>query len=87
MWKGQSKSREEESGIDELRRAGRISEYVRESTFDGLTSEGCLNLMRACWASDWDILPDELLQSEVEFAAEYAKLSDPALKRLRERFG
>lgn len=35
---------------------------TRESAWDGFTAEECLAIVRACWASPWDILADDLLK-------------------------
>jgi hypothetical protein len=84
-----SKSKPEETGIAELRRAAKVSTYSRESAFDGYTAEECLNMIRACWASQWDILPDELTPEEREYAALHGRIGDKdALdRRLSIRFG
>lgn len=76
-----------ERGVQELRRAARASEITRESAFDGCTAEQCLNLLRACWRSGWDILPDELTQEERAESAQSGLLSVAAQARLTERHG
>ncbi len=83
----ESKSRARESGIGELRRAAHISDLCRESAYEGFTAEACLNMIRACWASPWDILPDALTDGERKEAARDGKLSDNCMKRLAHEFG
>jgi len=73
-----------ETGIEMMRRAVRAADMTRESAFDGFTVEECLRLIRACWTSKWDILPDDLLSSEREYAAEHGRLSESAERRLDE---
>jgi len=82
-----SKSEAGETGIEELRRAARMSGYGRESAYDGFTAEECLNMMRACWDSGWDIFPDALTPEERRGAARNGKLSDRALGRLERDLG
>lgn len=76
-----------ETGVQELRRIACITESTRESAFDGYTAEQCINMMRACWRSDWDILPDALTDAEREYAARYGFLSGPAMRRLKKEYG
>ena len=73
-----------ESGIDMVRRAVRVANMTRESAFDGFSAEECLRLIRACWASKWDILPDDLLPEELEYAATHGRLSKGTELRLAE---
>jgi hypothetical protein len=84
---GKSKSQEGESGIDELRRAANVSGWCRESAYDGFTAEECLNMLRACWASGWDMLPDMLTLTERSFAARNGKVSAACAKRLERDLG
>jgi hypothetical protein len=72
-----------ESGIEELRRAARMSGYARESAYEGFTAEECLAMIRACWDSGWDILPDALTPEERDYAAKHGKLSARTQKRLQ----
>jgi hypothetical protein len=76
----------EETGIEELRHAARVSEWNSDA-FDGYTAEECLNAIRACWRSGWDILPDALLASERAHAAVHGKLSEECLARLEKELG
>lgn len=85
--RGMSQTKEGETGIEELRRAARASEMCRESALDGFSAEECLNMIRACWRSEWDILPDDLPIEEREFAARNARLSARAVRALKKRFG
>lgn len=45
-------------GVDELRCAVRVLDNMREDFNQKFTTEGLLRLLRAFWASDWDITPD-----------------------------
>lgn len=53
-----------ESGADELRRMVRVLNMCREDAIDGYTAEELVILVRACWASDWDVLPDDLSEAQ-----------------------
>lgn len=59
----------------------------RESAFDGRTAEQCIALMRACWDSEWDILPDDLTYGERMYAGLMGKLSDECKSRLARDLG
>jgi len=83
----ESKSMADESGIEELRRAANVSGWARESVYDGFTAEECLNMIRACWACEWDVLPDGLTDEERRGAARRGKLSARCLKRLDRDLG
>ena len=72
----------QETGIEELRRAARVSGMTRESAFDGYSAEECLEMIRACWKSGWDILPGDLTPEERDYAARHGKLSARALARI-----
>lgn len=85
--KGESKSEGSESGVEELRRAAKVSGHAIESSYDGFTAEECLNMIRACWVSGWDILPDSLFPEERRGAARYGKLSKRCLARLERDLG
>ena len=58
-----------------------------ESSFDDLTPSEVINVIEACWASPWDILPDDLYEKERIFAARNGRLSAAALKRLEKDLG
>lgn len=75
-----------ESGIEMVRRAVRVANMTRESSFDGFSAEECLRLISACWASKWDVLPDDLLLSERIHAASHGRLSEAAERRLASAF-
>jgi hypothetical protein len=49
-----------ETGADELRRIVRVLGCSRESALDGFTSEQLIAIVRACWASGWDVYVDDL---------------------------
>jgi hypothetical protein len=72
---------EERTGAEVLRCAVSLCNASRESTFDDLTAEEVINLCRACWASDWDVYPDNLRASERKYAARHAKLPAAAEAR------
>jgi hypothetical protein len=76
-----------ETGIEELRRVVRAANMTTESAFDTYTAEQVILVMRACWASGWDILPDDLLASERAHAAVHGVLSEECLARLKEKWG
>jgi hypothetical protein len=77
----------EETGIEELRRVARAASMTRESAFDGLDPFQVVRVMRACWGSPWDILPDELTEDEKMHAAHTGTLDETANERLNKRFG
>ncbi len=77
----------EETGIEELRRIVRVCSDTQESAFDGFTAEQIIYMVRACWASPWDIRPDDLTPEERDFAALFAHLSGDALARLEAELG
>jgi hypothetical protein len=83
----ESQSRANETGIEELRRVARVSSMCKESCFDGYTAEQCIKMIRACWMSGWDILPDDLTHEERVFAATYGRLPDFAMTRLEKALG
>jgi hypothetical protein len=76
-----------ETGIEELRRIVAAANWAREAAFDGFTAEECVRLVRACWGSKWDILPDELLHEERLEAAKTGKLSAECEDRLDRDLG
>jgi hypothetical protein len=76
-----------ETGIEELRRIVAAANWARESAFDGFTAEECVRLVRACWGSKWDILPDHLLHEERLEAARTGKLSEACEERLDHDLG
>lgn len=82
-----SRSRSGETGIEELRRAARASSMCRESCFDGYNAEQCLKMIRACWGSGWDVLPDDLTHAERVFCAEHGRMPDFAMVRLEKDLG
>jgi hypothetical protein len=76
-----------ETGADELRRVVRVMGLTNESAFDGLSAEQCIKLIRACWSSPWDVLPDELGHDERRYAALHGKLSRSTNRRLDALWG
>ncbi len=82
-----SKSMQGESGFEELRRAANVSGWARESVYEGFTAEECLNMLRACWTCEWDVLPDGLTDEERRGAARSGKLTARCLKRLDRELG
>ena len=87
MSAGMGGSGYKETGIEELRRIVRAADMTREAAFDGFTAEECMRLVRACWGSQWDILPDELLHEERLEAAKTGKLSAACEERLDRDLG
>jgi len=49
-----------ESGADEMRRAVRVLGCCRETDLEPYTAEQLLKLVRACWASGWDVYVSDL---------------------------
>lgn len=82
-----SESRANETGIEELRRIAKASEMCTESCFDMFSAAECIKLIRACWGSGWDILPDELTHEERVFASIHGRISDAARVRLEAVYG
>lgn len=82
-----SESRPNETGVEELRRIASASSMCRESCFDGFSANECMKMIRACWGSGWDILPDDLTPEERRFCSEHGRLPDFACVRLEEELG
>jgi hypothetical protein len=57
-----------ESGAEELRRAMSFINTTTESAWDGFTAEECIRIVRACWASPFDIYADNITVSERRYA-------------------
>ena len=76
-----------ETGVEELRRIVRVANMTTESAFDGLTVEECVRLVRACWKSKWDILPDDLTFEERRKAADTGRLPEACEDRLDRDLG
>lgn len=76
-----------ESGVERLRRIVSACNMTMESAFDDLTVSEVVNVIEACWASPWDILPDDLTDVERRSAARNGRLSAAALKRLEKDLG
>ena len=45
--------------VEELRRAVRIIDMMRESFNEKYTAQELVRLMVVCWSGDWDVLPDD----------------------------
>jgi hypothetical protein len=54
-----------ETGAQELRRVVSCLNSCAESAIDAFTAEEIIKLVRACWASGWDIWPDNLTDAQV----------------------
>lgn len=76
-----------ETGAEELRRVVRACNLTREDALSGFSAEQVLRLMRACWASPWDILPDALTEDERAAAAARGTLSPECVARLERDLG
>lgn len=74
-------------GIETLRKLVNLSRNTRESVFDGLSVDECVNVLFACYSSPWDITPDYLTAEEQEYAADTACLSPNCLQRLTVELG
>jgi hypothetical protein len=77
----------EETGAEELRRIVNVLDSSSESAHDPFNAEQLIRIVRACWASPWDIYPDQLTGTEREYAAAHGKLSDACNKRLDKLLG
>ena len=64
-----------ETGPEMLRRVVRVLDWTHGDAVDPFTAEECLNIVRACWGSKWDILPDNLTREELKYAARHGSLS------------
>lgn len=82
-----SETRANETGVEELRRIANATRNCRESCFDGFTAVQVLQMVRACWRTPWDILPDELTRDEREYAAAEGKVSNACMVRLKRELG
>lgn len=71
-----------ERGIEELRRYADWSKACTESTFDDLSAEECVRLMRACLALDLETMPDQLTREEIKQIAKDGKLSRETITAL-----
>lgn len=56
------------SGAEQLRRAVNLLDSNKEDFNEEYTAEELLKIVRACWLSEWDVMPDEWTQSQVEAA-------------------
>jgi len=77
----------EETGANRMRRIVGLANMTNEGALDGYLVVEILRIFAACWASGWDILPDELKVSERDYAAEHGVLSKSAARRLDRAFG
>lgn len=75
-----------ETGAEELRRIVRVLNSTSESALDAFTAEELLRIVRACWASPWDMFPDTLTFEERKYAAKHGKLSAACNRRLERDF-
>ncbi len=64
----QASVRESESGAEKLRRVVRHLNHCRESAIDGFSAEQLLILVRAVWASGWDVWIDQLTEDQCRAA-------------------
>ena len=71
-----------ETGAEELRRIVRVLNQCAESALDPFSSAELIAIVRACWASPWDIFLDQLTLDERRYAAQHGKLSDECNARL-----
>ena len=75
-------SLDDETGAEELRRMVSALNMSTESAVDPFSAEQVIRIVRACWASPWDLLPDMLTLAERRYAAKHGKLSDACARRL-----
>ena len=71
-----------ETGAEELRRIVNVLDRCDESALDPFSSAELIAIVRACWASPWDIFLDQLTLDERRYAAQHGKLSDECNARL-----
>lgn len=65
-----------ETGAEELRRISHVLGCCRESALDAFTAEQLVTLVRACWASGWDVYVDDLSQDQCTAALELGEIPD-----------
>lgn len=54
-------------GFRELYRAADTLNYTRQTeSLSSLSSEELIKLVRACWASEWDVFPDALSEKQIK---------------------
>jgi len=82
-----TEKKQEETGIEFLRRLVEVANSTNEEVFDDLSVEETIKLIRACWDSDFDIYADDLWPDERSFAARNGRLSKSAVKRLNHLYG
>ena len=57
----------EPDAFDELRRVADVLGYTRQTErLMACSAEEMLKLVRACWASDWDVYPDMLSHAQID---------------------
>ena len=57
----------ETDAFDELRRVANVLGYTRQTErLIACSAEEMLKLVRACWASDWDVYPDALSHQQID---------------------
>ena len=53
--------------FDELRRVANVLGYTRQTErLMACSAEEMLKIVRACWASDWDVYPDALSNAQID---------------------
>ena len=72
----------DETGAEELRRIVSALGMSAETAVDPFTAEQVIRIVRACWSSPWDLLPDMLTDSERWHAAKHGRLSAACVRRL-----
>lgn len=75
------------TGAEELRHIVNLLDMSREGASDPFNAEELIRIVRACLASEWDILPDNLTLAERKYAAKHGKLSAAANRRLDKELG
>jgi hypothetical protein len=81
-------SRDDETGIEELRALVSMAGWTRESAFDGFDAIQTVRLLQACRKLDLEVLPDQLTRDERREAARTGVVSEDAVRRLyRAEFG
>lgn len=65
--------REDESGIELLRRVVHLFDTCNETFNYRWTPEELLKLAKACWASEWDFYPDQYTERQLYEALTYGR--------------
>jgi hypothetical protein len=59
------------SGPDQIRRMTNTINMCKEDFNQEYSAEELMKIVRACWLSEWDILPDQWTQQQIDAALEH----------------